>query len=296
VPVSGVHLLPDGVTVDGVPVGGLTVQAASLALEASLQDEPLHVVVGSTRLAPSRRTLGATVYVKGAVGRARAAEPGADVHAVVAVRGVAVRQYVRRLARRYDRRPRDSKLRLRHLEPFLTKSRPGLRIEQGKAVAAIVRALKANDDLPVVLPTRLPEPKATRATFGPVIVIHRGLNRLRLYSGMHLRKVFTVATGQASYPTPLGRFQIVDMWRNPWWYPPNSSWAQGEQPVPPGPGNPLGTRWMGISSPGVGIHGTPDAASLGYSASHGCIRMAIPQAEWLFDHVDVGTPVYIVSA
>jgi lipoprotein-anchoring transpeptidase ErfK/SrfK len=51
---------------------------------------------------------------------------------------------------------------------------------------------------------------------------------------------------------------------------------------------------MGISSPAVGIHGTPDAASLGYSVSHGCIRMAIPEAEWLFEQVDVGTQVYIV--
>jgi lipoprotein-anchoring transpeptidase ErfK/SrfK len=85
-------------------------------------------------------------------------------------------------------------------------------------------------------------------------------------------------------------------WKNPWWYPPNSPWAAGEKPIPPGPGNPLGTRWMGISSPGVGIHGTPDAASIGYSASHGCIRMRIPDAEWLFDHVEVGTPVFIVSA
>jgi lipoprotein-anchoring transpeptidase ErfK/SrfK len=53
---------------------------------------------------------------------------------------------------------------------------------------------------------------------------------------------------------------------------------------------------MGISSPGVGIHGTPDSGSIGYSLSHGCIRMLIPQAEWLFDHVEVGTPVYIVSS
>ena len=66
--------------------------------------------------------------------------------------------------------------------------------------------------------------------------------------------------------------------------------------MPPGPGNPLGTRWMGISSPYVGIHGTPDAASVGYSASHGCVRMLIPEAEWLFNHVDVGTPVFIVAA
>jgi lipoprotein-anchoring transpeptidase ErfK/SrfK len=85
----------------------------------------------------------------------------------------------------------------------------------------------------------------------------------------------------------------VDVQLNPWWYPPNSAWAAGEKPVPPGPGNPLGTRWMGINAPGVGMHGTPDDASIGYSASHGCIRMHIPDAEWLFEHVDVGTPVLI---
>jgi lipoprotein-anchoring transpeptidase ErfK/SrfK len=53
---------------------------------------------------------------------------------------------------------------------------------------------------------------------------------------------------------------------------------------------------MGLSAPLVGIHGTPDAASIGYSASHGCIRMVISEAEWLFERVDVGTPVFIVSA
>ena len=64
--------------------------------------------------------------------------------------------------------------------------------------------------------------------------------------------------------------------------------------MPPGPGNPHGTRWMGLSAPYVGIHGTPDDASIGYSASHGCIRMHVPDAEWLFDHVDYGTPVVIL--
>ena len=66
--------------------------------------------------------------------------------------------------------------------------------------------------------------------------------------------------------------------------------------MPPGPGNPLGTRWMGLSEPLVGIHGTPDAASIGYSRSHGCVRMRIDQAEWLFDHVSIGTRVMIVPA
>src|ERR671937_248869 len=92
------------------------------------------------------------------------------------------------------------------------------------------------------------------------------------------------------------REQIVVRGGTPWWSPPNSSWAKGSKPIPPGPGNPLGTRWMGLSASGVGIHGTPDDASIGYSASHGCIRMHIPDAEWLFHHVQIGTPVVITDA
>jgi lipoprotein-anchoring transpeptidase ErfK/SrfK len=140
------------------------------------------------------------------------------------------------------------------------------------------------------------KPAVIRSSIGPVIVIRRGSNRLYLYKGSRFRRVFGVATGQSSYPTPVGRWRIVVKWRNPWWYPPSSSWARGAKPIPPGPGNPLGTRWMGLSASGVGIHGTPDDASIGYSASHGCIRMHIPDAEWLFKHVTIGTTVFIVSA
>ena len=111
---------------------------------------------------------------------------------------------------------------------------------------------------------------------------------------MRFWRVFAVATGQHQYPTPLGRFTIIVKWRNPWWYPPKSPWAQGQKPIPPGPDNPLGTRWLGLSAPGVGIHGTPSDGSIGYSVSHGCIRMHISEAEWLFNHVGVGTTVFIV--
>jgi lipoprotein-anchoring transpeptidase ErfK/SrfK len=113
---------------------------------------------------------------------------------------------------------------------------------------------------------------------------------------MRYVRTFGVATGQRQYPTPLGRFRIIVKWKNPWWYPPNSPWAQGQRPIPPGPDNPLGTRWMGLSAPGVGIHGTPSDSSIGYSVSHGCIRMHIPEAEWLFNHIDVGTTVFIVAS
>ena len=64
--------------------------------------------------------------------------------------------------------------------------------------------------------------------------------------------------------------------------------------MPPGPTTRSGTRWMGLNVPGVGIHGTDEPTSIGYSASHGCIRMQVPDAEWLFDHVEIGTTVYIV--
>ena len=167
---------------------------------------------------------------------------------------------------------------------------------QPATVKAIAKELRLNARDAILLRTNKTPAHVTRANFGPVIVIHRGSNRLYLYKGARLNRLFPVATGQSVYPTPLGSFHIVVMWRNPWWYPPNSPWAQGEQPVPPGPNNPLGTRWMGISAPGVGIHGTNNDASIGYSVSHGCIRMHVSDAEWLFNHVDIGTPVFIVSA
>ena len=146
-------------------------------------------------------------------------------------------------------------------------------------------------------------PQVTAASFTSIIVVRRDTKWLFLYQQnpathtISFVRRFEVATGQPIYPTPIGDFKIIVMEKNPWWYPPpDAAWAKGESPIPPGPGNPLGTRWMGLSAPGVGIHGTPDPASLGYSASHGCIRMFIPSAEWLFNHVTVGTPVFIVPA
>jgi lipoprotein-anchoring transpeptidase ErfK/SrfK len=161
-------------------------------------------------------------------------------------------------------------------------------------VRAIVRTLRTRirQEIPVVMETL--KPSVEKSGFGPVIVVNRGANSLQLFNGESLVRSFHVATGRSQYPTPSGTFRIVDMQTNPWWRPPNSEWAKGLKPIPPGPGNPLGTRWMGLSAPGVGIHGTPDSASIGYSASHGCIRMLIPEATWLFDHVQLGTPVLII--
>ena len=288
-------VIAKGVTISGVPVGGLTADDA-YATVGNAFAQPLVVVVARHRLAPMPAQLGASARIGEAISRATTALPNARVALEITVRRDRVRSFVTRIAKRFDREAVEPQLLLRSLRPFITKPLAGRELHRGRAEAAIVSALLANRRGPLVLRQKAVRPAQTRRSFGPVIVIRRGSNHLYLYDGMRLERTFGVATGQASYPTPLGRFHIVVKWRNPWWYPPSSRWAQGLKPVPPGPGNPLGTRWMGLSAPGVGIHGTPDAASIGYSASHGCIRMRIPEAEWLFRHVELGTPVFIVAA
>jgi peptidoglycan hydrolase-like protein with peptidoglycan-binding domain len=127
-----------------------------------------------------------------------------------------------------------------------------------------------------------------------LVIVRRDQHRLYFYKRARPLRVFTVATGGTWTPTPEGRFRIVNKYRHPWWYPPDSKWAHDLVPIPPGPNNPLGTRWMGLSVPGVGIHGTPNPASIGYSISHGCIRMKKRDAESLFRLVRVGTRVWIL--
>jgi lipoprotein-anchoring transpeptidase ErfK/SrfK len=127
------------------------------------------------------------------------------------------------------------------------------------------------------------------------IVVDIGQLRLYLYRDGKLIKSYTVATGQPAYPTPTGTFAIVEKTKDPTWLPPNSDWAKNAQPIPPGTENPLGTRWMGTSAPGVGIHGVPPSedSSIGTYASHGCIRMHNWDAVDLFDRIVVGMPVVI---
>jgi lipoprotein-anchoring transpeptidase ErfK/SrfK len=288
-------MIAAGVYVAGVPIGGMTVDDAYNAVGQAFA-RPLVIIVARHRLTPLPSQLGAVARVGEAIGRARSAAPGTRIPLGVDLNRAQVREYVGGVAKRFDAKPLEAQLYLRNLRPWIAKAVAGRALYRRRAEAAIAGALVANRHGPLRLRQKTIPPKVTRASFGPVIVIRRGSNRLYLYRGMRPWLVFPVATGQPSYPTPLGRFHVVVKWRNPWWYPPSSDWAQGLKPIPPGPGNPLGTRWMGLTAPGVGIHGTPDPASIGYSASHGCIRMRIPEAEWLFGHVTIGTPVYIVSA
>jgi hypothetical protein len=126
------------------------------------------------------------------------------------------------------------------------------------------------------------------------ITIDRSNFTLRLFRNLKLKRKYTIAVGAIGYDTPSGLYDIQTKEVDPTWHVPESDWTGdlAGQSIPPGPGNPLKERWMGIYD-GAGIHGTDDTGSLGTAASHGCIRMGIPDVIELFDKVEVGDPVYI---
>ncbi len=99
--------------------------------------------------------------------------------------------------------------------------------------------------------------------------------KLDLYKQSKLHKTYTIAVGKPLTPTPKGNFRIINKSKNP--------------------GGPFGSRWMGLSKPRIGIHGTNKPSSIGKAVSKGCIRMHNKDAEELFDLVEIGTPVSIVN-
>jgi L,D-transpeptidase ErfK/SrfK len=112
---------------------------------------------------------------------------------------------------------------------------------------------------------------------------------------------FPVAVGRRDWPTPIQPFRIVTRERDPSWDVPDSIREEARRAgkwlpavVPPGPNNPLGQFWLGLSTGSIGIHGTNAPASIYRAATHGCIRLHPDDVAWLFDHVDVGTPGQVI--
>jgi peptidoglycan hydrolase-like protein with peptidoglycan-binding domain len=155
--------------------------------------------------------------------------------------------------------------------------------------AAAVRAFQQAHDLPV---TGIATPELLQLS-AERIVVH--LTQFRMFLIRDGKRVFSapIAIGQPAYPTPTGHYEIISKIKNPTWVPPNSPWAAGLEPIPPGSSNPLGTRWIGTSAPNIGFHATPQDYSVGHAASHGCMRMHRADVERLYDLIRVGTPVDI---
>src|SRR5580692_9516302 len=108
-----------------------------------------------------------------------------------------------------------------------------------------------------------------------VVIVSLKDRKLALVEDGQVKKVYTVAVGKRSTPSPVGTFTIERRVANP-------TYSHDGRVVPPGPDNPVGSRWMGLSIHGYGIHGTNAPNSIGKAASHGCIRMAKADLEELY--------------
>ena len=122
-----------------------------------------------------------------------------------------------------------------------------------------------------------------------VIVVSLEDHKLAVMEDEQVKRVYTVAVGKPSTPSPVGTFKIERRVKNP-------TYQHDGKTIQPGPGNPVGTRWMALSIKGYGIHGTNEPKSIGRAASHGCIRMAKADLEEMYEMVAVGDTVELVGA
>jgi lipoprotein-anchoring transpeptidase ErfK/SrfK len=181
-------------------------------------------------------------------------------------------------------------------------SRDGLRVDTRALLSALESAAQHRSrpaDIDVV--TRRVTPKVTTADladkYAAYVVIDRKAHRLRFYRHLRLSQTWPIAVGRAGLETPAGLYDIQWKEVNPPWRVPNSSWAGAlaGKTIPPGPQDPIKARWMAFNG-GAGIHGIDPSeySSIGQDASHGCVRMRIPDVISLYAETPVGTPVYVI--
>jgi lipoprotein-anchoring transpeptidase ErfK/SrfK len=312
--------IADGVKIGGVDVGGLSAAEAKRAVRRQLLAPLGHSLTvsyeGRTwKLSGDRLKLHANLN--------RAAERAIDasregwfggrvfrditggglderIPAGVSYSHAAVNRFVRKVASAINREPRDAAVSASgNSLSFLPaengrKLRDHLLTEQLNAAvlnAAAPHMIKARAH---VQRPKLRTRQEVASEYPSYLTLDRTTFTLRLWKHLKLARTYTVAVGMEGLETPEGLYHIESKEENPSWHVPNSPWAGSlaGQVIPPGPEDPIKARWMGIFE-GAGIHGTEETWSLGHAASHGCVRMSIPDVEELYDQVEVGTPIYI---
>jgi lipoprotein-anchoring transpeptidase ErfK/SrfK len=312
--------IAEGIRIDGIDVGGMTTAEASTALRNRVL-EPLNrtvvVRVGGKRftLPPQRADVGVDIdgTVRAALARSR--EGNGLARAWRSVRGgevdeeldlsvtysqVAIDRLVERVAGKIDQPAVDADVDLESGDITPQASENGRAVRREKLRADVRRTLlDLGDDKTVRARTRVVKPKVTTEElakeYPAILVVDRPNFTLTLYKNLERVKTYSVAIGAVGLETPAGLYHIQNKAVDPAWTMPHSDWVAPEdrgRVVPPGPANPLKARWLGIFD-GAGIHGTDQTASIGTAASHGCVRMLIPDVIELYDQVPVGAPIYI---
>jgi lipoprotein-anchoring transpeptidase ErfK/SrfK len=313
--------IAEGIKVNGVDVGGMSAPAARRKLRAALL-EPLNRPVTARfedhafRLTPHQAAIG--VDIDGSVRRAldrsrdgsmftrawrevRGSAVRADLDAKISWSRPAVHRLAARVQKTLDRDPVDASVDLEHGSVAPTQSHEGRAVRVRRLERDLERELlDAGRRRVVRVHTEVVKPKVSTeqvaAKYPAVLLINRSAFKLTLYRNLKPVKTYGIAVGQVGLETPAGLYHIQNKAVNPAWTMPNSDWVAPNdrgKVIPGGTAeNPLKARWLGIFA-GAGIHGTDAASSIGSAASHGCVRMRIPDVIELYPQVPVGAPVYI---
>jgi lipoprotein-anchoring transpeptidase ErfK/SrfK len=311
--------IADGVTVGGVDVGGMNEAEAKRAVSRELLGplrHSLRVGYEGESWTLSGKSLKVHADLDQAIERAVADSrdggfPGRlvryvtggsvdkQIDADVTYSQPAINRFVRKVAGEVNREARDATVEPTADSLEVVAAKNGRKLRDNLLTRQLKAAvLNANADHTIAARTHYTEPEVTTkevaAAYPSYLTLDRSTFTLRLWKDLKLAKTYTVAVGQEGLETPEGLYEIQEKEENPTWHVPESDWAGSlaGQDIPPGPSNPIKARWMGIYE-GAGIHGTEETYSLGSAASHGCVRMAIPDVEELYDQVEVGTPIFI---
>ena len=315
-------LIADGITVGGVNVGGMRAGEARAAIEDQLAAplrEPLVVRYQKRRFrlsaADAKLRVASERMVQQALDKSREGnvisrtfreitgeDPDeSELPARVSYSKQAVEELVTKVEKDVNQPAQDAEVTFSGTSLGTVEGQEGISVLTRKLRRAIRSELVLpHADRVVEVSTKVVQPEVTQeelaSQYPVVLTVNRPSFELRVWKNLELSKTYTIAVGSVGYDTPTGLYSIQNKAVNPAWTMPDSDWvapADRGTVVPGGvPENPLKARWLGIYD-GAGIHGTDATYSLGTAASHGCIRMAIPDVIELYDQVPVSTPVYI---
>jgi len=314
-------LISPGVKAAGVDVGGMRAAKARALLERTLPRRLTRPIVVQAAghsftidVARARPQIDVNGLVNRAVARSRSgwfvgraldgitgARDNADVSAPVSYDRATIAAFARGVARKVDRPVRDASVNPSVSGLHRVPGRDGRRTDRAALDTALVSAVThPGDPRSVHANVAITHPKLTTAQLAAkypnYIVVDRGGYVLRYYRHLKLSKTYPIAVGMQGLETPAGLYDIQWKQVNPPWYVPNSSWAGSlaGQTIPPGPQDPLKARFMSFNG-GAGIHGIDPSeyGTIGHNASHGCVRMTIPDVIDLYKRVPVHTPVYV---